>query len=61
MASVLHKELEHKVEKLKYMYKKLEVIQPRIKKNPNSHPGSVQKKFYSRDWLKYSVSFTSKE
>ena len=29
MVSVLHKELEYKVEKLKY--KKLEVIQPRIK------------------------------
>ena len=29
MASVLHKELEYEVEKLKYMYKTLEVIQPR--------------------------------
>ena len=29
MVSVLHKELEYKVEKLKY--KKLEVMQPRIK------------------------------
>ena len=35
MVSVLHQELEYKVEKLKYMYKKLEVIQSRIKKNPN--------------------------
>ena len=35
MASVLHKELEYEVEKLKYTYKKLEVIQPRFKKNPN--------------------------
>ena len=31
VVSVLHKELEHKVEKLKY--KKLEVMQPRIKNN----------------------------
>ena len=30
MVSVLHKELEYKVERLKY--KNLEVIQPRIKK-----------------------------
>ena len=29
MVSVLHKELEYKVEKLKY--KKLEIMQPRIK------------------------------
>ena len=37
MVSVLHKELECKVEKLKY--KKLEIIQPRIKKaNPNLQP-----------------------
>ena len=33
IVSVLHKELKKKVEKLKY--KKLEVMQPRIKKNPN--------------------------
>ena len=50
MVSVLHKELEYKVETLKYMYKKLEVIQPRIKKLRTSswcvsHPGSVHKKF----------------
>ena len=32
MVSVLHKELEYKVERLKY--KKLEVTQPRIR-NPN--------------------------
>ena len=31
MVSVLHEELEYKVEKLKY--KKLEVMQPRIKNN----------------------------
>ena len=57
MASVLHKELEYEVEKLKYTYKKLEVIQPRFKKIPTSswwlsHPGSAHKKFYRRDWLK---------
>ena len=51
MASVLHKELEYEVEKLKYTYKKLEVIQPRFKKKiPTSswwlsHPGSAHKKF----------------
>ena len=67
MASVLHKELEYEVEKLKYTYKKLEVIQPRFKKKiPTSswwlsHPGSAHKKFYRRYWLKYSLSFISKE
>ena len=66
MVSVLHQELEYKVEELKYMYKKLEVIQPRIIKLRTSswwlsHPGSVQKKFYCRDWLNYSLSFISKE
>ena len=55
MVSVLQKELEYKVEKHKY--KKLEVVQPRIKKQIRTsrrwtnHPGSVQMKFYSRDSL----------
>ena len=48
MVSVLHKELEHKVKKLKY-----KTLQPRIKNNFQfqlvntvNHPGSVQMKFY---------------
>ena len=48
--SVLHKELEYKVEKLKY--KTLEVMQPRIKTSSwwINHPGSV-----------YSLPFVSEE
>ena len=50
MVSVLHKELEYKVEKLKY--KKLKVMQSRIKnKWWIDHLGIVHTKFYSRDWL----------
>ena len=51
--SALHKELEYKVEKLKY--KKLEVMQPRIKNKSDlpvgevNHPGSVHTNFYGRD------------
>ena len=46
MVSVLHKNLEYKVQTLKN--KKLEVMQPRIKKtNP------VHTKFNSCDWLIY--------
>ena len=65
MVSILHKNLEYNVEKLKY--KRLEVMQPRIKNKSKllvgtiNHPGSVHKKFYSRDWLIYSVSFISEE
>ena len=65
MVSILHKKLEYNVETLKY--KKLEVMQPRIKNKSKllvgtiNHPGSVHKKFYSRDWLIYSVSFISEE
>ena len=65
MVSILHKKLEYNVEKLKY--KRLEVMQPRIKNKSKllvgtiNHPGSVHKKFYSRDWLIYSVSFISEE
>ena len=49
----LHKELEYKEQKLNK--KKLEVIQPKIENKSEvsswwrNHPGSVQKKFYSRD------------
>ena len=48
--SVLHKELEYKVEKLKY--KTLEVMQPRIKTSSwwINHPGSV-----------YNLPFVSEE
>ena len=53
MVSVVPR-LEHKMEKLKY--KKLKVVQLRIKNNANSwwinQPGYVLMKFYSRDWLK---------
>ena len=53
MVSVLHKQLEFKVEKLKC--KKLEVIPSKIKKHIRTpswsinHSGSVHTKFYSRD------------
>ena len=53
MVSVLHNELEYKVEKFKY--KKLEIMQPRIKNKAElqvgevNHPRSVHTKFYSRD------------
>ena len=53
MVSVLHNELEYKVKKLKY--KKLEIMQPRIKNKAElpvgevNHPRSVHTKFYSRD------------
>ena len=55
MVSILHKKLEYNVEKLKN--KRLEVMQPTIKNKSEllvgtiNHPGSVHKKFYSRDWL----------
>ena len=53
VVSVLLKELEYKVEKLKY--KKLGVMQPRIKNKSElpvgkkNHPGSAHIEFYSRD------------
>ena len=46
MVTVLHKELECKVEKLKN--KKLKVMQLRIE-NKSELPGSVHIEFYSRD------------
>ena len=55
MVLVLHKELEYKVEKLKY--NKLGVMQPRIKNKSElpavnkPRPGSVHTKFCSRYWL----------
>ena len=55
MASVLHKELEYEVEKLKYTYKKLEVIQPRFKKNPNFQlvikPSRISSQEVLQTWL----------
>ena len=59
VVSVLHKELECKVDKLRY--KKLEVTgeqkQIRISKTWINHPGSVQMKFYSGDWLIQSIIY----
>ena len=64
MVSVLHKELEYKVENRKY--KKLEVMQPRIKNKSElpvasswwiNYPRSVHIKFWLI--LKYSLSFIS--
>ena len=57
MVSIFHKDLEYKVEKLKY--KTLEVMQSRIEDQKQTrtssywmnHPGSVNTKFQSRDWL----------
>ena len=36
MVTILHRELEHKVEKVKHM--KLEVVQPKTKNNMNLQP-----------------------
>ena len=48
MVSVLYKELEYNVEKLRY--KAFQVKQPRIRiKAKLNHPGSVHTKFYGRD------------
>ena len=61
MVSVLHKELEYKVEKLKY--KKVgghaaeDQKQIRTSSWWLSHPGSVHAKFYSRDWLIQSIIY----
>ena len=57
MVSIFHKDLEYKVEKLKY--KKLEVMQSRIEDQKQTrtcscwmnHPRSVNTKFHSRDWI----------
>ena len=60
MVSFLHKELEYKMEKLKY--KNLEVTQPRIKNKSTSslwtnHPGSVHTNLNSRHWLIQSINY----
>ena len=56
MVSVLHKELEYNVEKLRY--KKFQVKQPRARiKAKLNHPGSVHTKFCGRDWLIQSIIY----
>ena len=62
MVSVLHKELECKVEKLKY--KISEVMQLRIENKSElpvsagiNSPGSVHTKFYSRDLIIQSIIY----
>ena len=60
LVSVLDKELEYKVNKLKF--KKLEVMQSRVKQIWTSntwinHSGSLQMKFYSHDWLIQSIIY----
>ena len=62
MVSVLHKELEHKVEKLKY---KIEVLghaaedqnQIQTSQLVNKPSRSVHMKFYSHDWLIQSIIY----
>ena len=56
MVSVLYKELEYNVEKLRY--KKCQAKQPRIRiKAKLNHPGSVHTKFYGRNWLIQSIIY----
>ena len=56
MVSVLYKELEYDVEKLRY--KKFQVKQPMIRiKAKLNHPGSVHTKFYGSDWLIQSIIY----
>ena len=55
MVSVLHKELEYKVEKLKYEkvggYAAENQKQTWISSRWKNHPGSIHKTFYRHDWL----------
>ena len=67
VVSVLHKELEYKVEKLKYDKVGDHAAEDHWESNPTfqpgpgvegggegtpaNHPGSVHRKFYRRDWL----------
>ena len=60
VVSVLDKELEYKVDKLKF--KTLEVVQQWIKQIWNSntwinHPRWLQMKFHSHDWLIQSIIY----
>ena len=61
MASVLHKDLQYKVDKLKY--KKIgghaaeDQKQIRTSSWQINYPGSVHKKFNSRDWLIQSIAY----
>ena len=55
MVLVLHKDLEYRVEKLKYNKggQASKDIKKQIRTSISgiNHPGSVYTKFYSRDWL----------
>ena len=55
MVSVLHRELEYKVEKLKYKnvrgHAAKDQNQIQTSSRQINHPGSVHMKFYSRDWF----------
>ena len=61
MVSVLHKELEYKVEKLKYKKVGGHAAEDQKQIRTSSwwinHPGSVHMKFYSHDWLIQSIIY----
>ena len=61
MVTVLHKELEYKVEKLKYEkvggYATEDQKQTRISSWWINYLGSVHKKFYGHDWLINHLSY----
>ena len=68
MVLVLHKELEYKVEKLRYKKFGGHAIEDQKQIRTfhtfqlvNNYPGSVHAKsltkFYSRDWLKHSIIY----
>ena len=63
MVSVLHKELEYRVEELKNKkvggYAAEDQNQIRTSSWYINHPGLVHVKFYGRDWFKYGLSFIS--
>ena len=56
MVSVLHKELEYKVEKHKGHAAEDQNEIWTFSQYTN-HPGSVYRKFYSRDWLIQSIIY----
>ena len=62
MVSVLHKELEYKVEKLKYKKVRGHAAEDHKQIQTSRswwiyHLGSVHMKFYSRDWLIQSIIY----
>ena len=61
MVSVLHKELEYNVEKLKYKKVGGHAAEDQNKIRTSNwyinHPGSVHRKFYSRDWSIQSIIY----